>query len=69
MPPDELFHGIPVIDVRPGCHGQPVKVLCRENLNAVILRMGLLRRILPQNDITLQGAKHHFVEIRGKVRG
>ncbi len=66
--PDELFHGIPVIDVRLGCHGQPVKVLCRGDLNDVILRMGLLRRILPQNAITLQGVQHPFVEIREKVR-
>ena len=66
---NELFHGIPVVDEHPGHQGQPVKVLCRGDLNDVILRMGLLRKILPQNDITLQGAKHPFVEIREKVRG
>lgn len=69
MQPNELFHGIPVIDEHPGHQGQPVKVLCRGDLNAVILRMGLLRKSLPQNAIALQGVKHPFVETREKVRG
>lgn len=68
--PNELFHDIPVIDVRPGIHGQPVKVLCRGNLRDVIVGMKLLRRVsLPQNAITFQGAKHTFVETGQKVRG
>ena len=66
--PDELFHGIPVIDERIGCHGQPVKVLCRGDLNAVILRMGLLRKSLPQNSATLQGAQHTILRTCEEVR-
>ena len=70
MQPDELFHGVPVIDEHPGCHGQPVKVLCRGDLRDVIIGMKLLRRVsLPQNAIALQGVKHPFLEIREKVRG
>lgn len=70
MQPNELFHGIPVIDEHPGCHGQHLKVLCRGNLRDVIIGMKLLRRVsLPQNAIALQGVKHPFLEIREKVRG
>jgi len=69
MQPNELFHGIPVVDEFMDRHGQPVKVLCRGDLRDVILRMGLLRRSLPQNAIAFQGVMHPFVEIREKVRG
>ena len=70
MQPNELFHGIPVVDEHPGHHGQSVKVLCRGNLRDVIVGMKLLRRVsLPQNAIALQGVKHPFVENREKVRG
>lgn len=67
MQPDELFHGIPVVDERTGCHGQPVKVLCRGNLRSVSNEGYRARGILvPLADlgkvakqaITLQKGRH-----------
>jgi hypothetical protein len=70
MQPNELFHGIPVVDEFMDRHGQPVKVLCRGDLRDVIIGMKLLRSAsLPQKDTTLQGMQRTFVEIGQKVRG
>ena len=68
--PDELFHGIPVVDEHPGHQGQPVKVLCRGDLRDVIVGMKLLRRAsLPQNRATFQATQRTILQAREKVRG
>lgn len=49
-----LFSDAPVVDTDTGCEGQTVRILCRGNLDDVILGMKLLTRSLPQNTAVIQ---------------